>query len=355
MNEYDLWFILLRISDKIKINLIKTFKNTREIWYYTVNEYNTKSKDVNLKLKWDNDRVNNLRNDIFRNKISLVTYFDDDYPSELRNYDDSPYAIFYKGNIKSLNKYRNVSIVGSRECSSYGSNIAKIIARDLCNENINIISGLAIGIDAEAHLACVENGGYTCAVLGCGLDIVYPKRNLKIFNGILDTGGCVLSQFVPGTKPLAYNFPIRNRIISALSEITIVVEASLKSGSLITAGSALEQGREVMAVPGSIFSKNSIGTNKLIKDGAVPLTNSKDIFQLLGVDYNEKINKEKKLNGLEKRIYGMISDNPIHIDDIIKITGVDITQIYELLFEMQLKKEIMCLNGNYYVKANNYI
>jgi DNA processing protein len=355
MDEYDLWFILLGINEKIKINLIKRFKNTKEIWYYTLNEYNDKDKNVNLKFKWDNERIKNLKNDIIKNQIKLVTYSDEDYPDELRKYEDSPYAIFYKGNIERLNTNKNVSIVGSRECSSYGSNIARIIAKDLCGENINIISGLARGIDAEAHLACIEGCGYTCAVLGCGVDIVYPKQNFKIFNSILDSGGCIISQFIPGTKPIGYNFPIRNRIISALSEITIVVEASLKSGSLITAGSALEQGREVMAVPGSIFSKNSVGTNKLIKDGAFPLTSSRDIFELLGIDYNEKNNKSKKIIGIEKKIYGIISDSPIHIDDIIKISGVDITQIYELLFEMQMKKEIMCLNGNYYVRINECI
>ncbi len=350
MNEYDLWFVLLKANNKIKNNLIKRFKSTKEIWYYTVNEYN---KENNFTL--DSRKINSLKNDIIKNNISLVTYFDKEYPSVLRKYDDSPYALFYKGNITSLNDFRNVSIVGSRECSSYGSNVTKIITKELCDYGINIISGFARGIDSNAHSTCIDNNSYTCAVLGCGLDTIYPKENSILFKNILNKNGCIISEFVPGTKPLSYNFPIRNRIISALSCLTIVVEAGFKSGSLITASFALEQGKDVMAVPGSIFSKNSIGTNKLIKDGAFPLTSCEDIFELLGIDYNKKHNKQRKVSVVEKKVYSVISDNPMHIDDIIKATGVDITQIYELLFEMQLKKEIMCLNGNYYVKVNDYV
>jgi len=350
MDEYDLWFILLKASSKIKINLKKKFKNAEEIWYYTVNEHN---KENNLTPT--SEKINLLKNDIIKNNINVVTYFDKKYPSVLRKYEDSPYALFYKGNITNLNNSRNVSIVGSRECSSYGSNATQIITKELCSFGINIISGFARGIDSNAHLTCLDNNSYTCAVLGCGLDVVYPKENSKMFNDILDKDGCIISQFIPGTKPLSYNFPIRNRIISALSEIVIVIEANLRSGSLITAGSALEQGKDVMAVPGSIFSKNSLGTNKLIKDGAFPLTSCEDIFELLGIEYNKKHNAERKISVLEKEVYNVISDNPMHIDDIIKVSGVDITQIYELLFEMQLKKEIMCLNGNYYVKVNDYI
>lgn len=350
MNEYDLWFILLKVNSKIKNNLIKRFKSAKAIWYYTINEYNEKKI-----LTLESQEINSLNNDIMKNNISLVTYFDKEYPSVLKDYEDSPYALFYKGDITSLNNFRNISIVGSRECSNYGSNVAKIITKELCGYGINIISGFARGIDSNVHLACLDNDGYTCAVLGCGLDIVYPKENSKMFNMILAKNGCIVSQFVPGTKPLSYNFPIRNRIISALSELTIVVEAGIKSGSLITAGAALEQGKDVMAVPGSIFSKNSIGTNKLIKDGASPLTSCEDIFEILGIDYSKKHNKQRKASVVEKKVYSAISDNPMHIDDIIKVTGVDITQIYELLFEMQLKKEIMCLNGNYYVKVNDYI
>lgn len=352
MDEFDLWFTLLKISDRLKINFIKRFKTTKEVWYYTVNELNKKSS---LDCDINNKKVLQLKNDLLCNNISMVTYFDNEYPKELKKYDDSPYTLFYKGNIKPLNKHKSVSIVGSRQCSIYGANVAEVVAKEMCAGNVNVVSGLAKGIDAHAHKACVENEGFTCAILGCGLDIVYPKQNAKLYSDILNYGGCIMSQFIPRTAPIGYNFPIRNRVISSLSEVTIIVEAGLKSGSLITASAALDQGRDVMAVPGSIFSKNSEGTNRLLRDGAIPLLSCKDVFETLKINYKTKEQKKDYKIGLERQIYEVISDNPIHIDDIIKITGVDITQIYELLFKMQLKKEIMCLNGNYYVKINKCI
>ncbi|AJA48124.1 protein Smf [Clostridium pasteurianum DSM 525 = ATCC 6013] len=357
MNDYDLWFILLNINNKRKINLIKRFKSTREIWYYTVNECNDKQDKFNKKIKWEKDKIEFVKNLIFKNKINIITFMENDYPDILKNYDDSPFALFYKGNLKKLNESINISIVGSRACSPYGVNVTKIILKELKGHNINIISGLAKGIDYYAHLYAVENDMFTCGVLGCGIDVVYPKSNKKLYESILEKDGCIISQFMPGTQPLSYNFPLRNRIISGLSKITIVVEANLKSGSLITASAALDQGKEIIAVPGSIFSKNSLGTNKLIKDGAFPLTSIDDIFDLLSINhYDSKISgDERNMNNLEKKIYNVISDVPIHMDDIIKLTNIDISQIYELLFEMQIKDEIMCLSGNYYVKLNNNI
>ncbi|MFT8314730.1 MAG: DNA-processing protein DprA [Clostridium sp.] len=356
MNDYDLWFILLNISNKRKINLIKRFKTTEEIWYHTVNEYNSSLNKFIIEPKWEKGKIELVKNLIFQNDIKMVTFIEDDYPEILKQYDDSPFALFYKGDIRKLNSSINISIVGSRICSTYGINVTKVIVKELTGHNINVISGLAMGIDYYAHLYSVENNIFTCAVLGCGIDIIYPKSNKKLYDSILRKGGCIISQFVPGTQPLSYNFPIRNRIISGLSKITIVIEANLKSGSLITASAALDQGKDVIAVPGSIFSKNSLGTNKLIKDGAFPLTSVEDIFNLLSINYSRKINtNQKNMNNLEKKIYNVINDVPVHIDDIIKLTNIDISQIYELLFEMQLKDEIMCLSGNYYVKFNNKI
>ena len=356
MNDYDLWFILLKISNKTKINLIKRFKTTKEVWYYTVNEHNPGLNKFSIKSRWEKDRIQALKDSILQNDIRIATFMEEDYPDILKQYDDSPFALFYKGNIKKLSHGINVSIVGSRECSIYGINATKLIIKEFTGHNINIISGLARGIDYYAHLYSVENNIFTCAVLGCGIDVIYPKVNKKLYNDILKKGGCIVSQFIPGTQPLNYNFPIRNRVISGLSKITIVVEANLRSGSLITANAALDQGKDVVAVPGSIFSKNSLGTNKLIKDGAYPLTSVEDIFNILSLDYNKKVNaNQKTMNNLEKKIYNVISDTPIHMDDIIKLTNIDISQIYELLFEMQLKDEIVCLSGNYYVKFNNTI
>jgi len=360
MNDYDIWFSLVKLSPKNKLKLINDFHNAQQIWYYGVHNKKTEYFNNNLidvlTNAWDEKKIDNVKRKLEVNEIKSTSYYENDYPKKLKNYDDAPYILFYKGNILQLNEGYNISIVGSRKCSNYGKDVTKIICSDLCDNNINIVSGMAKGIDTLAHESCLNNEGYTCAILGSGLDIVYPKENLKIFNEIVEKG-CVISEFIPGTPPHAYNFPQRNRIISALSDIIIVVEAGEKSGSLITANLALEQGKDVMAVPGSIFSYESKGTNKLIKDGAFPLTCTSDIFDLMGIEMkNQKKTAVKSFNRqINKDIYDIINDTPLHINDIIRITNIDIKQLYEVLFEMQIKNEILCLSGNYYVRVNDKI
>jgi len=360
MNDYDIWFSLVKLSPKTKLRLINDFHNTEKIWYYGVHNKKTEYFrniliDV-LTSAWNENEIANVKRNLEVNEIKTVAYYEDEYPTKLKNYDDAPFTLFYKGNILPLNEGYNISIVGSRKYSNYGKDVTKIICSDLCANNINIISGMAKGIDTFAHESCLDNEGYTCAVLGAGLDIVYPKENLKIFNKIVERGA-VISEFLPGTPPYAHNFPLRNRIISALSDIIIVIEAGEKSGSLITANLALEQGKDVMAVPGSIFSYESKGANKLIKDGAFPLTCTNDIFNLIGIEMkNEKKPTVRSFNSkIHKGIYSIINDSPLHINDIIRITNIDIKQLYEVLFEMQIKNEILCLSGNYYVRVNDKI
>ena len=360
MNDYDIWFSLVKISPKNKLKLLNEFHDTEKIWYYSIHSKKTEYLNKNLitvfNNAWNEIEIANVKRSIEINEIKSICYYHKDYPKKLKDYDDSPFILFYKGNIMPLNEGYNISIVGSRKYSNYGKDVTKIICRDLCANNINIISGMAKGIDTFAHESCLNNEGYTCAVLGSGLDVVYPKENFKLFNNIVQHG-CVISEFLPGTPPYAYNFPQRNRIISALSDIIIVIEAGEKSGSLITANLALEQGKDVMAVPGSIFSEESKGTNKLIKDGAFPLTASNDIFNLMGIEMrNEKEAVVKCFNSeINKGIYNIINDIPLHINELIRITNIDIKQLYEVLFEMQIKNEILCLSGNYYVRVNNKI
>ncbi|MFD3156547.1 DNA-processing protein DprA [Haloimpatiens sp. FM7330] len=361
MEIYDIWLALVRLSNRIKLQIVKKFKTTEEMWYYSIHDKCSFTIDIRDRLKkaWNISKIEEIMKDLKRKDIKIINFFDKNYPQKLKNYDDAPCVLFYKGNIKKLNDNVCVSVVGARNCSSYGIQCTKYIVKELCKNNINIISGMANGIDSISHETCIKNNGYTCAILGCGVDVIYPKKNFRLYNEMVQNG-CVVSEFLPGTKPYPYNFPMRNRIISGLCDILIVIEAGEKSGSLITASLALEQGKDIMAVPGSVFAFQSKGTNKLIKDGAYPLIDVNDLFDLLGLKY-ERINfknifakeKNNSKSALCKRIYGLIGDSPIHIDDIIRSTNIDIKRLYELLFEMQFNDEIMCLSGNYYVRTHN--
>jgi DNA processing protein len=351
MIEHSIWFSMLSLPCRTKLELIKNYQTPENLWSsYSSSNFEEKNLLKVLNNSWDNKKINEINKILLDNDINIVCLNDSLYPERLKIYEDAPSILFYKGDISKLNLSLNVSIVGSRKCTSYGINAAKLISTELSKKKINIISGMAKGIDAYAHSSCLSSYGYTCAVLGSGLDVIYPKENKALYDSIA-SNGCIISEYLPGTQPFAYNFPIRNRIICELSNIVIIVEAGTKSGSLITATLALEQGIDVMVVPGSIFSEQSKGSNKLIKDGAYPLTSIEDIFQLLNMDYNptSKV-QNNNLNDMERKIYSTLSDNPLHINDIIRLTKVDINYLYEVLFELQLKDEIMCLAGNYYVK-----
>lgn len=205
------------------------------------------------------------------------------YPNQLKNIYDPPAKLYVLGNRFILNQ-RNFAIVGSRKATQYGKKIAMQISKELAENGLNVVSGLAIGIDSYAHLGClqVKDAGKTIAVLGSGLDVIYPKENRKLAEQIINSGGCIISEYPIGSKIEKNNFPQRNRIISGLSEGILVVEASQKSGALITAEFGAEQGKEVFAVPGDINKEQSEGCNLLIKDGANVVTSSQDIIDIIG-------------------------------------------------------------------------
>ncbi len=209
-------------------------------------------------------------------KIEEITIDSKEYPEKLKNIYDPPRKIYLIGN-KSLLYQKGIAIVGARDATQYGKKIAYNLAKELSEQNIVIISGLALGIDSYAHTGTVQ--GRTIAVLGSGIDNIYPKENLELAREIIKNKGCIISEYPLGTKPERLHFPQRNRIISGLSNGVVVIEASKKSGALITAEFALEQGKEVFAVPGDINKKQSEGTNQLIKDGAILLTSATDILE----------------------------------------------------------------------------
>lgn len=218
---------------------------------------------------------------IEKNNIKLLTFRDKEYPQKLKYIKNKPAFLYVRGNLENIYS-DNVAIVGSRDASEYGKYISRKISKEIADRNINIVSGLAIGIDKYAHLGALDSDiGKTIAVLGTGIsnEEIYPLQNKKIFERILENDGTIISEFKLGTKPERYNFPLRNRIISGISDKIIVVEAKERSGSLITVDYALEQGKDIYAVPGNITSVNSIGTNKLIEEGAYILKNVNDLFE----------------------------------------------------------------------------
>lgn len=214
------------------------------------------------------------------NQIQILKIEDEKYPKLLKQIYDPPKQLYVLGNAEILNM-PSIAIVGCRNATEYGRKAAEYFAYTLANENINIVSGLAKGIDAFSHIGALNANGKTVAVVASGVDIVYPKENENLAKQIIESGGAIISEYPLGTKPKKEYFPARNRIISGISNGVLVVEAREKSGSLITADFAMEQGREVFAVPGSINLINSVGTNKLIKDGAIPACNYEDIIQSL--------------------------------------------------------------------------
>jgi DNA processing protein len=291
--------------------------------------------------------VLSLEKTLARRNIGYITYANPLYREKLSGILETPFFLFYIGNIDVINN-KSIGVVGARKCSNYGLTVTKLLTKELITNNITLISGGARGIDSVAHKTALENGGYNISVLGCGIDIAYPAENKALFSKIAEKG-VVISEFLLGTAPLRENFPKRNRIISGLSDGIIVIEASEKSGSLITARLAQKQEKSVIVVPGSILYFGASGSNKLIRDGASICTDVEDLRVLLSL---ERVNiKPMNFTPEKSEILELITDSPIHIDDIFKNTSVDRGALYALLFEMQIKSEIICLPGNYYVKT----
>lgn len=293
------------------------------------------------------------------------------YPSLLRETQDPPITLYVKGNWMECFDNPCVALVGSRRCSTYGANAANMIARDLASRGVTVISGLARGIDAAAHRGALEANGKTVAVLGTGIDQVYPRDHKKLVDEILEGGGAIVSEFPLETPPAPQNFPYRNRVISGLSLGVCVVEASEQSGSLITARLAMEQNREVFAVPGNITSRNSFGTNYLIKSAGAKLVQQwQDIASELPTDIAARLlpppqkKKEKDsalveqlhlvpsdLTESEHSIWKLLShDEPLHIDDMAEKTRLSISDLTNALFALEVRELIRALPGKCYVK-----
>ena len=268
------WLMLAeykKITNKKKIELLHNYENINEIC--SILNLNQEEK-IDKYIKYMQEK-----------NIQVITYYDKDYPKQLKNLYDAPIAIYAIGNCKILNRKNKIAVIGARKASNYGINIARQIGSFLSKNNIHTISGLALGIDVNSHLGVLKENsvnstsGRAIAVIGNGLDNIYPYQNREIAKKIINNDGCIISEYIVGTKPLKNNFPARNRLISALADKLVVVEAeNEKSGTMITVDFSLELGKEIYVVPGNINSKMSVGTNKLIKDGAKIITEFNDII-----------------------------------------------------------------------------
>ena len=285
------------------------------------------------------------------NKISVLIRTDEDYPAYLNEIFAPPPVLYVKGDVKTLSCHA-LGIVGTRNPSSYGVSCTRAITAKLC-ERVVITSGLARGIDTVAHECCLDRGGKTVAVLGCGVDRIYPSENKNLAERICQNGALV-SEFPPGTPPETYNFPRRNRIISGISCGVLVVEAGQKSGALITANYALQQNRTVFAIPGPINSPMSAGTFRLIKDGAVPVSKSEDIFEHISSVSSVSLfaplpqsagTQPSDLDEEEMEIWETLSDEPVRIDIIAEQCGKQIPQLLGIMLNLELKGAVTQISG----------
>lgn len=286
--------------------------------------------------------------------ITFLCHNDPGYPENLLKIYDPPPVIFIRGLLKSSDKLA-VAVVGSRKPSPYGQVVAEKLAKDLVAVGITIVSGMARGIDTAAHKGALAGGGRTIAVLGCGPDVVYPRENRGLMEKIIENGA-IISEFPPGMHPEPWHFPVRNRIISGLSQGTVVVEAAERSGALITADCALEQGRDVMAVPGNVVSPLSRGPHRLIKQGARLVEGAGDILDELGLEklfpVPEPGNEGAiKMSKEEETLYTLLSLEPVSMDELIGKSGLSPQKAMAALMYLELKGLTRQMPGKFYIRT----
>ncbi|MCR5453024.1 MAG: DNA-processing protein DprA [Lachnospiraceae bacterium] len=348
------------LSNKTRIKLLGAFKSSKAV--YDADESELLKLDFlkpeAISFLLENKDMRKLKADISYMKdkeIGLVTIADEKYPSLLKNIYDPPFALFYKGNFPT-NDDRSVAVVGARRCSAYGELMARDIGHALAKAGFCVVSGMAKGVDGYSHDGALVGKGRTYAVLGCGVDICYPGQNKLLYEGI-QKNGAVISEYLPGTNPLPANFPRRNRIISGMSKAVIVIEAKEKSGSLITADMALEQGRDVYALPGRVTDDLSAGCNRLIEQGAgiirsvesliAELTEGEEINKIMSVGSNSN---EIKLEKEEKKVYSCFDFYAKSIDSVQAETGMDLLLLLSVIMNLCKKGLIKETFKNEYIR-----
>ena len=298
------------------------------------------------------DRIKNQYEQMKKDGTKFTYLFKKDYPQKLKNISSPPFGLFYKGNLPK-DTQPVVAVVGARNATHAGREIASRLGKELAENGITVVSGLARGIDIAAQRGVLSvAGGKTYGVLGCGIDQCYPLQHIESYTLMQENGG-VLSEYPPGMPPLSRNFPLRNRIISGLSDGILVIEAGKKSGSLITAEMGLEQGKDIFVVPGDIYNPCYEGSNQLIQNGAALVTKTRDILDGLGIFLDEDVSQRKKkcevlLETTEKIVYSYLGLEPIHLSEIVKISGFPAQSVMAALVSMEIKGVVKDIGNQYF-------
>ncbi|WMJ76125.1 MULTISPECIES: DNA-processing protein DprA [unclassified Sedimentibacter] len=346
------------ISNRSIEKILEYFNNSpNDLWDNFENEKNNlsfiKYEAINSLCKIKAHFEEMLLIKLKEQNIGIVTVYDKYYPEKLRHMDGSPYILYYKGRLDRINDL-SIAVVGSRKATAYGKWVTEKLTGELSELGINIISGLAIGIDSIAHRTSLKSNANTFGVIGCGIDVVYPRINERLYLEIAEKGGAVLTEYPLGMQPLPNNFHARNRIISGLSDGVLVIEAREKSGTLITAGHAANQGREIFAVPGGIDSLYSKGTNALIKDGAKITTSIDDIIEEIP-ELRERINKKQSCDNClsftsnEITIINSLKLGGKTLDALSEETQIGTGELLGLITLLEMKGAVRRVSGNKFI------
>ncbi|WP_066720407.1 DNA-processing protein DprA [Clostridium sp. Marseille-P299] len=380
------WFWISKVPEvgvKGINKLLESFGSVEKVFYASeadlIKSACITQQQVSCLIKSRNkDKIIEEYNNLKEKDIYFVTKEDEIFPAKLREIYDSPYFLYYKGKLPAEDK-PSVAIIGARNCTNYGKEITMYLSTELAKHQVQVISGLARGIDSYAHQGALDGGGDTFGVVGCGVDICYPKENRRIYDRILNKGG-VISEYPIGTVPLPFHFPMRNRLIAGLCDVILVVEARESSGTFITVDRGLEQGKDILAIPGRIGDSLSSGCNRLIQNGAKLVRNVEDILEELNLKYDKNLeisikkckemynptttkkeqNNKNNLDVIknckiilerdEKIVYDRLSLEPKHLEILLHETNLSHQQLTIALMSLELKNLITQWISNYYVR-----
>jgi DNA processing protein len=365
MDERDYWLgfsAVPGIGPKRLERLVQMFGSAEKAWHATKGE---KQKVIGDKIGEQLDQftgdfaIEKYIENLDKKQVQFVTLFDDTYPALLKETDNPPFVLYIKGDVEIVcstqddpstsrrssnggsGQARHIGIVGTRKITSYGRDVTAMLTEDLVSHGFCIVSGLAMGVDAVAHMTTVESGGKTIAVLGSGVDVCYPSSNQRIYDAIIQSGGAIVSEYPLGATPSVGSFPSRNRIIAGLSQAVIVTEGAVDSGALITAEDAFRNNRPVFAVPGQITSSLAKGPLSLLQRGAKIATSAQDILKELGVDQKKRAKGVKRdIRGdsdEEQKIIELLQHEPLHVDEIGKRLKLDVVQLSSIISFMELR------------------